>query len=98
MSHQRAKKPWEKPSGSFTKNVAPAVGQALRPDEPGRFEEEQVPQPTRDPNCRPGDKLRRVAAFANAATCKTQPAPQAQPLPNKWSLRELIDLLSEEYE
>ena len=90
MSHQRTRKPWEKPSGSFTKNVAPALVTA-------EYEEEQVPQPQRDPNCRPGDKLRRVAAFANAATCKTQPVQQAQP-PNKWSLRELIDLLSEEYE
>ena len=91
MSHQRARKPWEKAAGSYTKNIAPPLVTA-------EYEEEQVPQPTRDPNCRPGDKLRRVAAFANAATCKTQPAPQAQPLPNKWSLRELIDLLSEEYE
>ena len=91
MSHQRTRKPWEKPSGSFTKNVAPALVTAAA------YEEESLPQPTRDPNCRPGDKLRRVAAFANAATCKTQPAQQAQ-LPNKWSLRELIDLLSEEYE
>ena len=96
MSHQRARKPWEKAAGSYTTNVAPAVGQALRPDEPGRFEEEPSPQPTKDPNCRPGDKLRRVAAFANAASCKTQSA--AKPLPNKWSLRELIDLLSEEHE
>ena len=93
MSHQRAKKPWEKPSGSFTKNVAPALVTSAAYEE-----EEPSPQPTKDPNCRPGDKLRRVAAFANAATCKTQSAPQAKPLPNKWSLRELIDLLSEEYE
>ena len=93
MSHQRAKKPWEKPSGSFTKNVAPALVTAAAYEE-----EEPLQQPARDPNCRPGDKLRRVAAFANAATCKTQPAPQAKSLPNEWSLRELIDLLSEEYE
>ena len=72
------------------KNVAPALVTAAE-------EEEPLPQPTRDPNCRPGDKLRRVAAFANAASSRAQPAAQAQP-PNKWSLRELIDLLSEEYE
>ena len=93
MSHQRARKPWEKAAGSYTKNVAPALTTTAAYEE-----EEPSPQPTKDPNCRPGDKLRRVAAFANAATCKTQPASQAKPLPNEWSLRELIDLLSEEYE
>ena len=44
MSHQRTRKPWEKPSGSFTKNVAPALTTTAAYEE-----EESLQQPARDP-------------------------------------------------
>ena len=64
-------------------------------------EPEPYRPPPRAPGARPGDKLRRIAAYSAAASAvstqkEAAPAPRSASAP--WSLKELLDALAQEYE
>lgn len=84
MSHRRDKKPWEKRTGSYAVSKTP-IEEDTDPD----------PEPVKQgPKVRPGDKLRRIAAYSAAASRPTSKSTTCE----NWSLKELIDLLTEEYD
>ena len=101
---KQATRSWERPRGSRV-TVRPLVPEP-EPEElslDGDYDEPEATYrpPPRAPGSRPGDRLRRIAAFsAGAAAGITQKsaalAPRSASTP--WSLKELLDTLAAEYE
>ena len=99
---KQATRSWERPRGSRV-TVRPLVPEP-EPEElslDGDYDEPQAAYrpPPRAPGSRPGDKLRRIAAYSAAASAgisqKAAPAPRTA---SPWSLKELLDALAQEYE
>ena len=101
---RQATRAWEKPRGSRT--VVRPLEPEPEPEElslDAGYDDEPEPAyrpPPRAPGARPGDKLRRIAAYSAAASAgmaqKAAPAPRSASAP--WSLKELLDALAQEYE
>ena len=101
---KQATRSWERPRGSRV-TVRPLVPEP-EPEElslDGDYDEPQAAYrpPPRAPGSRPGDKLRRIAAYSAAASAgisqkAAAPAPRTASTP--WSLKELLDALAQEYE
>lgn len=104
MLARKSLAPWEKARGSrvVVRPLQAAPVEFFEEEEPeqrsplvaGSPEPPRIVQ--RAPGCRPGDRLRRIAAYSSAASTRVKQDGRKNVPEVPWSLKELLDALADE--
>lgn len=102
MLARKSLAPWEKARGSrvVVRPLQAAPVELFEEEEPEQPEPPRIVQ--RAPGCRPGDRLRRIAAYSSAASVSKLAKPKTpaagKSSGERWSLKELLDTLATEFD
>jgi hypothetical protein len=96
MLARKSLAPWEKARGSrvVVRPLQAAPVEFFEEEEPEQPEPPRIVQ--RAPGCRPGDRLRRIAAYSSAASTRVKQDGRKNVPEVPWSLKELLDALADE--